>query len=388
MDKPDRGGVVIVGTGLAGYGVAREYRKWDRSGPLTLITSGDGSFYSKPMLSAAWSAGKSPDQLAAKPAQAMATELDARIMAGETVVAADAEGKTLTLASGSTLPFAKLVLAVGARPRRLAIPDPSASYLHSVNDLDGYRVLRAGLPSGGRLLIIGAGLIGCEFAHDFAGAGHRVILLSSSSLPLPGLLPPGLARGLRSALEGLGVAFVAGDALQSLARHGAGLVARLASGREVEADSALSSIGFDPDVGLARMLGLEVGRGIAVDGAMRTSRPDIFALGDCAEMSGRWLPFVQPLTLGARALGQILAGREASLTFPPMPVIVKTPRFPIAVLPPAPGAQGSWTEEVRPDGAKCLFKDGEGRLLGFAVGGARYPDRAELLKSLIAEAAI
>jgi len=231
MDKPDRGGVVIVGTGLAGYGVAREYRKWDRSGPLTLITSSDGSFYSKPMLSAAWSAGKSPDQLAAKSAQVMATELDAQIHTGETVLAADAEGKTLTLASGSILPFAKLVLAVGARPRRLQLPDPSAGYIHSVNDLDGYRALRAGLPSGGRLLIIGAGLIGCEFAHDFAVAGHRVTLLSSSPLPLPGLLPPGLARGLRSALEGIGVDFSAGDALQSLARYGAGLVARLASGR-------------------------------------------------------------------------------------------------------------------------------------------------------------
>ena len=159
-----------MGTGLAGYGVAREYRKWDKSGPLTLITSGDGSFYSKPMLSAAWSAGKSPDQLVAKQAQAMATELDAHLLTGETVVAADAVGKTLTLAGGQTLPFAKLVLAVGSRPRRLAIPDPSLSSVHSVNDLDGYRALRAGLPSGGRLLIIGAGLIGCAAGAGATGA--------------------------------------------------------------------------------------------------------------------------------------------------------------------------------------------------------------------------
>jgi rubredoxin-NAD+ reductase len=388
MDKDDRGGIVIVGTGLAGYGVAREYRKWDKSGPLTLITSNDGSFYSKPMLSAAWSAGKSPDQLVAKPAQAMAAELGAQLLTGETVIAADAIGKTLTLASGQTLPFAKLVLAIGARPRRLAIPDPSEASVHSVNDLDGYRALRAGLPSGGRLLIIGAGLIGCEFAHDFAIAGHRVTLLSQSPLPLPGLLPPGLARALRSALESMGITFVEGDPLRSLARHGADLHARLASGRELAVDSALSAIGFEPEIELARKLGLQIGRGITVDAALRTSHQDIYALGDCAEMSGRWLPFVQPLTLAARALGQVLAGRDVSLSFPPMPVLVKTPRFPVAVLPPASGAQGSWTEDVKPDGARCVFRDDEGRVLGFAVGGVHYPDRADLLKSISGGAAI
>jgi len=377
-----------VGTGLAGYGVAREYRKWEKSGPLTLITSGDGSFYSKPMLSAAWSAGKSPDQLVAKQAQAMASELGARILTGETVLAAGAAGKALTLSGGRTIPYDKLVLAVGARPRKLAIPDSSGAFVHSVNDLDGYRELRAGLPSGGRLLIIGAGLIGCEFAHDFAVAGHRVTLLSQSPLPLQGLLPPGLARALRSALEAIGVAFVDGDALQSLARHGADLQARLESGRELEVDSVLSAIGFDPEIGLARMLGLEVGRGIAVNAGLRTSQPDIYAVGDCAEMSGRWLPFVQPLSLAARALGQILAGKDVSLAFPHMPILVKTPRFPIAVLPPASGAQGNWSEDSQPGGAKCLFRDSDGRVLGFAVGGTHYPDRVELLKSISGGAAI
>lgn len=371
-----------MGTGLAGYGAAREYRKWDRTGPLTLITSGDGAFYSKPMLSAAWAAGKTPDQLASKSAAAMAAELGARIRTGESVVAADAENKTLTLANGETVPFDKLVLAVGARPRKLAVPVEPGVPVHPVNDLDGYRTLRAGLPPGGRLLIIGTGLIGCEFAHDFAVAGHHVTLLGQSPLPLPGLLPPGLAMALRSALESLGADFVGDDPLRSLVRDGNGLRARLASGLELEADSALSAIGFDPELGLARMLGLGIGRGIAVDTGLRSSRAGIYALGDCAEMSGRWLPFVQPLNLAARALGPILAGREAALSLPPMPVLVKTPSYPVAVLPPPAGSLGAWSEELEPGGARCLFRDGEGRISGFAVGGSHYASRAELLKSV------
>jgi rubredoxin-NAD+ reductase len=383
MDKSDGAGVVIVGTGLAGYGAAREYRKWDPSGPLTLITSGDGAFYSKPMLSAAWSAGRTPDQLAAKSAAAMATELNARIRTGETVTAADAGIRTLTLANGETVPFDKLVLAVGARPRKLAVPIEPGVPVHPVNDLDGYRKLRAGLPPGGRLLIIGAGLIGCEFAHDFAVAGHRVALLGQSPLPLPGLLPPALAKALRSALEALGVDFVDGDPLHSLMREGSGLRARLASGRELEADSALSAIGFDPELGLARMLGLEIGKGISVDTGLRTSRAGIYALGDCAEMSGRWLPFVQPLNLAARVLGPILAGREAALSLPPMPVLVKTPSYPVAVLPPPAGSRGAWSEESEPGGVRSLFRDGDGRILGFAAGGSHYASRTDLLKSVV-----
>lgn len=372
-------GVVIIGAGLAGYGAAREFRKANRTLPLTVITSGDGAFYSKPMLSSAWAAGKLPDQLAAKDASAMAAELGAEILVRETVVSADPAGKALGLSGGRTMPFGKLVLAVGARPRRLGIPIDADAPVHSVNDLDGYRRLRASVPAGGRLLIIGTGLIGCEFAHDFAAAGHRVTLLSAGPLPMPGLAPPAVAAGLRSALEALGVEWISGDPLRSLAGRVGNLEATLDSGRALRADAALSAIGFDPELDLARSLGLAIGRGIRVDAGLRTSHPDIFALGDCAEIEGRWLPFVQPLTLAARVLGRVLAGESAALILPPLPVLVKTPTYPIAVLPAPAGVAGKWEEEIGPRGAAALFRDASGKIAGFAVGGDRYPDRAVLL---------
>jgi rubredoxin-NAD+ reductase len=372
-------GVVIVGAGLAGYGVAREFRKADPNAPLTVITSGDGAFYSKPMLSAAWANGKAPDQLAAKNASAMAAELQAVIRVGETAVAADPVAKTLTMADGSLIPFSRLVLAVGARPRALGVPVEAGVPAHSVNDLDGYRRLRADVPAGGHLLIIGAGLIGCEFAHDFAAAGHRVTLISAGPLPMPGLLPPGIAGGLKDALAPLGVEFVPGDRLLSLERTRTGLRAKLASGRALEADAALSAIGFDPDLGLARSLGLSIGRGIRVDASLRSSHTDVFALGDCAEMEGRWLPFVQPLTLAAKVLGRVLAGGSGALAFPPMPVVVKTPSYPIAVLPPPAGGEGVWDEETGAEGGVAVFRTASGRMAGFAAAGSRYGERASML---------
>ena len=376
----ESGGVVIIGTGMAGYGAAREFRKWDRSTPLTLVTSGDGSAYSKPMLSSALAARKSPAQLVSKDAAGMAAELGAALLTGRTVAGADTPTGTLTLSDGLVLPWSKLVLAMGARPRRPEVGLSGGAAIHSVNGLEEYRAFRESLPEGGRLMILGAGLIGCEFAHDFAAAGYRVTMIANGSSPLAGLLPAALADGLRAALEKLGVRFVFGDPLRTLLGGPHGLSAVLASGAAIETDSALSAIGFDPELGLAREMGLACGKGIQVDDTLRTSRPGIHALGDCAEMSGRWLPFVAPLTHAAKVLGQALAGLPAKLVVPPMPVLIKTPSYPVAVLAPAPGSEGAWEVETDPGGGQGLFRDPQGGLAGFAVTGSRYPARAELLK--------
>lgn len=372
-------GVVIVGTGLAGYGAAREFRKWDRAAPVTLITSGDGAYYPKPQLSAALAAGKSAGQLAIKDAAAMAAELGATILPFTAVADADAGSRTLALSDGRKLAWSKLVLATGARPRKAAVALADGAVLHSVNGLEEYGALRAAMPAGGRLLILGAGLIGCEFAHDFAASGHKVTVIGNGDAPLSGLLPTRMAAGLRAALESLGVEFRFGDGLAALSGGVSGLEATLASGAALRADAALSAIGFDPDLALARRLGLDCGKGIRVDGSLRASLPGVFALGDCAEMEGRWLPYVAPLNHAAKVVGQTLAGLPARLALPPMPVLIKTPSHPVAVLPPAPGP-GGWEEDGDASGIQALYRDADGRLSGFAVSGARYAGRAELLK--------
>ena len=400
--------VVIIGTGLAGYGTAREFRKSDPSTPLTLITADEGTYYSKPQLSAALGSGKSPDQLALKDAATMAKELNARILTETRVAGADAEGRTLSLDHGGDIAFGKLVLAVGAVARKPPIRLEDGAEIHSVNNLGQYRRLRAAIPAGGRLAILGAGLIGCEFAHDFAQAGYRVTLIGKGPGLLQGLVPQGISNALLDALVKLGVRFVPNNAIESIsgsipgsipdqagnpdgadglgnARKGGQWLATLKNGAPIEADAFLSAIGFDPELGLARRLHLEIGRGIKVDNALRTSHPSIYALGDCAEIGGRWLPFILPINHAAKALGQVLAGKESEVVLPVMPVMIKTPSFPLAVVPPPAGSSGEWIESADAIGAKALFQDAQGRLLGFALGGGHYGERAALAKQIILE---
>jgi rubredoxin-NAD+ reductase len=127
---------------------------------------------------------------------------------------------------------------------------------------------------------------------------------------------------------------------------------------------------------------LAVNRGIVADALLRTSDPDIFALGDCAEYSGRVLPYVLPIMHASRALAQTLAGKPAEVLFPPMPVIVKTPACPVVVQPVARDAAGDWQAEEGERGLEMTFTDPQGRLLGFALTEERIHERAALTKLL------
>ncbi|HNI82155.1 MAG TPA: FAD-dependent oxidoreductase, partial [Rhodocyclaceae bacterium] len=117
--------------------------------------------------------------------------------------------------------------------------------------------------------------------------------------------------------------------------------------------------------------GLTVGRGITVDRRLATSDPHIFALGDCAEVDGLHLPFVLPLMQQARALARSLTGTPTDLSYPPMPVLVKTPAIPTIVAPPPIGAAGVWriVEDTPDAGLEARFEAPDGSLRGFALLG-------------------
>jgi rubredoxin-NAD+ reductase len=383
-------GIVIVGTGLAGYAAARDLRKSDKAARLTLVTADDGAYYSKPQLSASIASGKHPDSLVLKTAGAMAAELDADIRVLSRIVGADPETKTLLLSDGTPLPYDKLVLASGAKTRRADIRLEEGAPIHSVNDLGDYRRFRNALDTAldtapakdRRVVILGSGLIGCEFANDLALAHWKVTVVGNGAWPLQGLVPSGIGRALREATEKIGVAWKPGEGILAIEKSAGGWKARLRGGTDVEADLFLSAIGFDPNLELAKALGLETGRGVKVDSGLRTSRPDIYALGDCAEFEGRWLPFVLPINHAAKALGQVLAGTPTVIVFPHMPVLVKTPTYPIIVLPPPAGTPGDWNETVEETGATARFLDSRGRMRGFALGGSHVRERAAMLKSM------
>lgn len=373
--------IIIIGTGLAGYTLAREFRKLDKSTPLTLITADHGGFYSKPMISSALAGNKSAGELITATADQMAKQLNAEIITHTKVNTIDTPGKSISFAT-QTRRFSKLVLALGAQQRKLTLAGDGAAAVMTVNDVDDYASFRAALQGAHNVAIIGAGLIGCEFGNDLLRAGFNVHLISHSELPLDRLAPSSIGAALRATLVQEGLHWYGGTTATSARREGGKLRLTLGNGAEVVADVAMSATGLIPKTELATHAGLTTSRGIVADRYLNTSAEDIFALGDCAEINGTLLPYVMPLMNQARALAKTLAGDRTAVVYPVMPVVVKTPSYPIVVAPPAPGSQGIWKHETIADGVRSLFIGANNSLLGFALGGATTAEKTALSKTL------
>ena len=373
--------IVIIGTGLAGYTAAREFRKLDPSAPLHLISRDDGSFYSKPILSNALALNKTPAQIALNTAADMERQLAATVSPHSTVTAIDTVAHQVHV-DGKAIPYTKLVLAVGADPIRLPLAGDAAAHVLSVNDLADYARFRAALEGKRRVVILGAGLIGCEFSNDLRSAGIEVDVIDPATQPLGRLLPPRAAQFLRAALETAGVRFRLGTTLETVTHTAQGISATLADGMTLETDLVLSAIGLRPRIDLARNTGLTVSRGIVTNALLLTSATDVYALGDCAEVAGFNLPFVMPIMQAARALAKTLHGTPTPVNYPAMPVVVKTPACPTVVCPPPPGVEGEWEEAVTADGVRALYQDRAGTLRGFALVGAATKDKQALTKDI------
>ena len=242
--------VVIVGTGLGGYTVAREFRKLDRETPLLMVTADSGEFYSKPMLSNALASGKTPETLATAEAEQMADRLQADIRTQVTLQGIDPIARTMAV-SGERLTYGRLVLAVGADPVRLDLAGDAAHAMLSVNDLRDYARFREAVTDRRRVAIMGAGLIGCEFANDLCGAGYSVHIIDPATWPLPRLLPPEAGESMQRALAGAGVHWHLGRAVDRVDKCNRGYRLQLSDGSNLETDVVLSAIGLRPRTDLA-----------------------------------------------------------------------------------------------------------------------------------------
>jgi len=373
--------VVIIGTGLAGYNLAREFRKLDPQTPLLLITADDGRSYSKPLLSTGFAANKDADSLGMATAGAMAEQLNAEIRTHTRVTRLDPAHRRVWIGN-EPVPYRDLVLAWGAQTIRVPVEGDAADAVYPINDLHDYGRFRAAAAGKRRVLILGAGLIGCEFANDLLQGGHEVDLVAPSEQVMPGLLPLQAAEAVKRGLEGIGARFHLGATLERLQRSTDGLQATLSDGSQRACDLVVSAVGLRPRTELAAEAGLEVKRGIVVDRLLKTSAEHVYALGDCAEVEGLSLLYVMPLMAGARALAKTLFGNPTFVSYGPMPVTVKTPACPVVVSMPAVGSAGSWSVEARGNDVKALYLGACGELLGYALTGAAVQERLALNKQL------
>ena len=378
--------IVVVGTGLAGYSLVRELRKQDTRKAVVMVTADDGTSYSKPMLSTGFTKNKDAEGLAQASAEAMADQLDADILTHTRVVSIDAEGHELMLESQATgeyrLAYSKLVLAWGAEPVHLNLAGDGQDRVYSINDLLDYRAFREAVDGRQRIAIMGAGLIGCEFANDLHNGGYQVDVIAPDERVMPGLLPAPASAAVQSGLVELGVAFHLGTVVERVDRDGEGVKLALANGQTLQADRVLSAVGLRPRTKLAEAAGVQTRRAIAVNRALETSVPDIYALGDCAEVDGHVLMYVLPLMACARALAKTLAGERTEVRYGVMPVMVKTPCCPTAVYPPPADAEGQWQVESEGQNVRAEFCSPDGQTLGFAVTGDYAMEKQSLSRKV------
>lgn len=376
------GPIVVVGSGLGGYTLIRQLRQHDPARPVVLVTADGGEVYSKPLLSNALAKHQTPESMVQKSAEAKAAELDVRLINHCHVHAVDPDARCLDTSAGE-IPYGDLVLATGARQRVIVPAAADARWIDSVNNLDDYRRWYAKLESGvSHVLLIGAGLIGCEFADDLMHRGLRVTLVDPADWPLARLLPAALGRTLASALADNGADVRTGRHVAQLVRHGRGFTAKLDDGSRVHADLVLSAAGLVPETALARSAGLVVDQGVRVDHRLRTSDPHIHAIGDCAQTPAGVQPYILPLMAQARVLAQVLAGGDARLAMKAMPVVVKTTSLPLTVCPPAAGSAGRWEIDGHGRHLRAVFRGDDDAPLGFALAGDSTAERAELGRQL------
>lgn len=380
--------VVIIGTGLAGYGLAREFRKHDSDTPLLLITEDDGRAYSKPMLSTGYTKNTDAEALTQSDAGTMGANLNASVWTMTRVQAVDTQRKVLRLADRETeVHYAALVFATGASVIRPPLGGDAVERVYSVNDLMDYDDFRTAMQrlAVKRVAIIGGGLIGCEFTNDLLNGGFEIDVIDPLEHCLPTLLPEPCAHALQSGLEAKGARFHFGPLVTEV-NYPQGstdcVQVSLSDGRMLDADIVVSAVGVRPNIELAKASGIAVNRGIVTDRHLKTSAADVYALGDCAEVDGHVLVYVAPLMAAARALGKTLAGEPTRVSYPAMPVTIKVPACPTVVSPPAVNAEGEWTFTVDGMSTRGEYRNAAGELLGFALTGDATKDKMALQKML------
>lgn len=251
--------LVIIGSGLSGYMLAKEWRKLDTQTPLVIITEDDGAFYSKPLLSTAFTQQKTPEQLVVMDAARMRQELTAEIYTETLVTGIHPSEKTITIqtqgAKSQVLGFSQLVLACGAEPIKPVLTGDANSEILQINNLCDYRYFRQWLSDKKHLTILGCGLVGCEFANDLLNAGYQVTLVAPDYYPLMSVLPKEVGIVLEKLLSQQGATWRFGIRSESVNRRGSQFEVQLSTGQAFLTDGVLSAIGLRPEIDLAKNRG-------------------------------------------------------------------------------------------------------------------------------------
>ena len=217
---------------------------------------------------------------------------------------------------------------------------------------------------------------------DFCRAGKAVTLIDNAASILASLMPTEVSSRLQHRLTEMGVHLLLKSQLQGLEKTDSGILATLDRQRCIEVDAVIAATGLRPETALARRAGLTINRGVCVDSYLQTSNADIYALGDCAEINGQVLPFLQPIQLSAMVLAKNLLGNNTPLKLPAMLVKIKTPELPLHLAGETQRQDLRWQINTERQGMVARGVDDADQLRAFVVSEDRMKEAFGLLKTL------
>ena len=277
--------IVIVGGGLAGAKTAAALREKGYTGALTLFAAEPHLPYERPPLSKGYLLGQSPIEEATVYPREWYADHDVDLRLGTRVEAIDPGAHQVRASDGSTTAYDRLVLATGAVPRKLPIAGADSAGVHYLRTQDDAARIRETFGEGRRLIVVGGGWIGLEVAAAARAAGTDVTVIEAAELCLYGVLGTILATVFTELHERNGVHLQLSARLAEITTDGERVTGvRLEGGETIPAETVVVGIGVTPDVSLAAAAGLEVDNGVLVDASLRTSDPDIYAVGDIANV--------------------------------------------------------------------------------------------------------
>jgi len=275
--------VVIVGAGVAGANAALEVGRLARDVHVTLIGSESHLPYQRPPLSKGFLRGTEPFEDALVAPHTEYERLGIDLMLSRRAVKLEPESKRVRLDGDEVIPYDRLLIATGGHKRHLKFPGADLEGVFDLRTVEDSERIRAAARSGGRVVVIGLGFIGCEVAASLRTLGLEVTAIDPGPAPLARVLGPEVGGVIAGLHRSRGVQLVLGEGVDRL--EGGERVERVItkSGRQFECDFVVAGIGIDPEVDLLRAAGAMISNGVEVDPYCRTSLPDVYAAGDIAD---------------------------------------------------------------------------------------------------------
>lgn len=309
-------GIVIVGAGHAGVQAAASLREEGFSGPVTLVGDENELPYHKPPLSKAFlkDAQAKPQVLRA---EAFYTGADIGLRFGSRVAGIDTTAQRLVFEDGAKLGFDRLILATGSRPRTLPLDGAKLAGVFSLRTVADARAIRDHAAQAENVVVLGGGFIGLEIAATLAAGGRKVTVVEAQDRLLGRAVAPAVSAHVAGRLAASGIRLLMRTTVQRLdGENGRVVAVTTSTGEHILADMVLVGIGAVANTDLAESAGLTVTNGIRVDPQMRTSVPEILAIGDAVNYR-HWhsgadvrLESVQNATDQAKLAARTITGHE------------------------------------------------------------------------------